>query len=264
VPGANVYISGPVTMANISNARGYYVFISVPQGSYTIKATKRGLPEWKHSFVITSDRVQRQDVRLAPAGSNEKAVVVAKRKTLEPIVQPENRKKETLTETRQMSKPKGALAERKDTQDGISTEEAEPDTTVDEEVLQLASESIADESEQVAIAEALKEAEEAFAAMAVMPETQAEIEGGISSIYDKIVYPEAARRLRIEGKVVAKVYLDSHGRPGQIDFIKPAHDVLNEEVFRVLSEVAQYKPAKVGAKSVASIIVVPVKFSLGN
>lgn len=261
VPGANVYISGPTMMANLSNARGYYVFLSVPQGSYVIKASKIGMPAWKGALEVTSSRVQRQDIQLT-AGSNKSGAIVIKQKPPEVVIQPEEKKKEIVLKpvlnapAQKEKKPKTKVAE----VPVNAEEEAEPDSLM----IMLASEEVGTAAERVDIAEAFKEAEDAFAAMAVMPETPSEIEGGISSIYDKIIYPEAARRLKIEGKVVVKVYVDSFGKAARIDMIKPAHEVLNEEVFRVLTEQTKYKPAKVGARSVGSCIVIPIKFSLEN
>ncbi|NTV46143.1 MAG: TonB family protein [Chlorobiales bacterium] len=261
VPGANVYISGPTMMANLSNARGYYVFLSVPQGSYVIKASKLGMPGWKNSLQVTSSRVLRQDIQLV-VGSNKPSVNVVKQKAPEVVLQPDDKKRDVvLKPTLSNSAQKDKRYKAKVTEVALNAEEeAEPDSMM----IMLAAEEVGTAAERVDIAEAFKEAEDAFAAMAVMPEAPAEIEGGISSIYNKIIYPEAAKRLRIEGKVVARVYVDSFGKAGRIDLMKPAHEVLNEEVFRVLTEQTKYKPAKVGARSVGSIIVIPIKFSLEN
>ncbi|RFM25450.1 MAG: energy transducer TonB [Candidatus Thermochlorobacter aerophilum] len=93
-------------------------------------------------------------------------------------------------------------------------------------------------------------------------EKDVQIQGGIESIIKKIVYPETAIHMKIEGKVVARVFVDAKGNVLKIDILKPAHELLNEEAVRVLTEDAVYIPAQANGKPVAGAITVPLNFKI--
>jgi len=95
-----------------------------------------------------------------------------------------------------------------------------------------------------------------------MPEKQVSVEGGLTGIYKKIIYPDLAKRLYIQGKVVVKVTVNEAGQISQIDFLKPGHEVLNEEVIRVLTTETHFIPAKLNGHAVAGSLVIPIKFAL--
>ncbi|MCS7211688.1 MAG: energy transducer TonB, partial [Chloroherpetonaceae bacterium] len=86
--------------------------------------------------------------------------------------------------------------------------------------------------------------------------------GGVEGLYKKVVYPFTAERARIEGQVVAKVYIDEAGYITQISLVKSAHPLLNAEVLRVITEEARFLPAQVKGKPVKSAMIIPIRFVL--
>lgn len=119
-------------------------------------------------------------------------------------------------------------------------------------------------SNDAGLLEALRSAEEIakVESNVIVPDKEIEIVGGIESLYKKVIYPFAAERARIEGQVVAKVYVDESGYIMQISLLKSAHPLLNAEVVRVITEEARFLPASVKGKPVKSAMVIPIRFTL--
>lgn len=119
-------------------------------------------------------------------------------------------------------------------------------------------------SNDAGLLEALRSAEEIAKVESniVVPDKEIEIVGGIESLYKKVIYPLAAERARIEGQVVAKVYVDESGYIMQISLLKSAHPLLNAEVVRVITEEARFVPASIKGKPVKSAMVIPIRFTL--
>lgn len=79
-----VAVSGAAaTEAAFSNAQGYYVFLNIPPGEYSVKTSKKGLPNWKGQVSIVAGTTNRLDIRI---GADEKAVAAAvpKKETTKP------------------------------------------------------------------------------------------------------------------------------------------------------------------------------------
>jgi TonB family protein len=236
VAGATVSVSGQTAMVAISNAQGYYVLLDVPQGAYEIKATKRGLPVWRGTVTITSGVTQRIDMKLGDKSENlaSKSVLKEKKAKIEKV------KKE----------------EQKEEQE----EEEKPETVTP--TIVASTQDLAKEKE---LQKAIQESEtlnQLDAAQTDLPETDVEIVGGIEAIQSKIEYPMSLKRAKIEGTVVARVFIDEQGNPLRISLIQPANKFLNEEVIRVLTEEAKFKPAKIGNTPVRGAITIPVKFKI--
>ncbi|MCS6989499.1 MAG: TonB family protein [Chloroherpetonaceae bacterium] len=235
VAGATVSVSGQTAMVAISNAQGYYVLLDVPQGNYEIKATKRGQPVWKGTITIASGVTQRVDVRL---GGKSESLASAKGAVKKP--------KET-------EKPKQETVKEKE------EEEAPPP------VAPVAVANPQDLAKETELQKAIEESEklnQLDAQQGELPETEVEIVGGIEAIQAKIEYPMALKRAKIEGTVVARVFVDEEGNPLRISLVQPANKFLNEEVIRVLTEETKFKPAKIGNSPVRGAITIPVRFRI--
>ncbi|MFQ3597377.1 MAG: TonB family protein [Chloroherpetonaceae bacterium] len=237
VPGATVSVSGQTAMVAISNAQGYYVLLDVPQGQYEVKATKRGQPVWRGSVTITSGVTQRIDMRLGDKSDNlaAKSAIETRKAKAEPT------KKATKKEEESLEEEKPAVV--------APTVIANTQEIAKEKELQKAIE----ESEKL---------NQLDASQSELPETDVEIVGGIEAIQSKIEYPMALKRAKIEGTVVARVFIDEQGNPLRISLIQSANKFLNEEVIRVLTEETKFKPAKVGTAPVRGAITIPVKFKI--
>jgi len=238
IAGATVSISGQTAMVAISNAQGYYVLLDVPQGQYELKATKRGQPVWRGSVTVASGVTQRIDIKLGDKSENlaAKAAADAKRAKIE--------------------KPKKETETKKE----VEEEEKRPEQEVTPVV--TTTQDLAKEKELQKAIEESEQLSQLDAAQTNLPETDVEIVGGIEAIQSKIEYPMALKRARIEGTVVARVFVDEQGNPLRISLVQPANKFLNEEVIRVLTEETKFKPAKIGDSPVRGAITIPVKFKI--
>jgi len=242
LPAVLVAVSGTsATEAAFSNAQGYYVFLNIPPGS------KKGLPNWKGQVNVSAGTTNRLDIRI---GAEEKLMAAAqpKKETPKPTeakpAEPkladakptEPRRTETRTTTEKPSEPKPA-------------QPTAPAKSEDEKAAEQAIESAS---------QLLSDAD--VAALESM--SPAEVVGGIAAVYKNLKYPDFARKQRLQGQVVAKVYIDKDGHVAKIQLLKTANEVFNEEVFRTLTEEVTYKPATMNGKPVASSLIIPVKFEL--
>jgi protein TonB len=243
LPAATIYLSNGIsTQAALSNSDGYYIFLSVPEGQYSLKAFKRGLPKVEPIPVtITANTTTRKDFILGPTGGSVTLLASSK-------------PKEKPAEKPATGRPMAALVKPKEEQAAdkpvaeAKPSEPEPTTVaVDED----------DEIKRITA-----EAEALTSQLNATVEKDVQIQGGIESIIKKIVYPETAIHMKIEGKVVARVFVDAKGNVIKIDILKPAHELLNEEAVRVLTEDAVYIPAQANGKPVAGAITVPLNFKI--
>jgi len=241
IAGATVSVSGQTAMVAISNAQGYYVILDVPQGVYELKATKRGQPVWRGSVTVASGVTQRIDMKL---GGKSKNLAAAKLTVDAKKVKAEKSKKE----------------EEKKEEEGEEKSEPAPPAPV--AVATTNAQEIAKEKELQKAIEESEKLNQLDASQSDLPETDVEIVGGIEAIQSKIEYPMALKRAKIEGTVVARVFVDEQGNPLRISLVQPANKFLNEEVIRVLTEETKFKPAKVGNAPVRGAITIPVKFKI--
>jgi len=245
IPAVTIYVvNDNHAQATISNATGYFTFLTVPAGKYKLKAFKRGQPLWERSFNI-SDAMLRVDVKLS-----ETPELVAKTsdKTLtRPIQKP--KPKPTVAETKEQ---KAAQAEPiKEAEEAEEVEEAEAKAISDDDV-----------SKEEGLSEAVQSAKTAEANDVAKVDTKPEIIGGMDAINRKIIYPEAARTKELQGGVIAKVSVDKFGNPTKVVILKATDKMFSEEVFRVFSEDIKFKPAIAGGQAVASSAVIYVEFKL--
>ncbi|MBC8044145.1 MAG: TonB family protein [Rhizobacter sp.] len=243
VAATTVYVSGATTKATLSNAQGYYTLLDVPEGDYTIKASKRGLPDWGTKVSIASNYTVRLDIRLGESdGKTTQAIAIseADRKAQQLKLEKLRLERERLKE----AQPKEQLP-------GASVPPPPAISKEEQDAIEL--QKLADKQQSD------------FAVASAIPEHEVEIDGGIEMLYKKIKYPEAAKKIKVEGQVVARVYVDEQGDATDVEILKGANDLFNDEVFRVLSEDIKFKPAKaLGGKAVKGTMIIPITFKLGS
>ncbi|MDX2130203.1 MAG: TonB family protein [Chloroherpetonaceae bacterium] len=251
VPAATIFISNEEhNYASITNSQGYFVFLSIPLGNYTLKALKRGMSNFiPKKISLNAAQTLRLDLAL---GDKSETVMLAEltqaksKETSKPAAQKKPVQSEVkLASTAQSKKESSSVASEKEKK---PVENSEP--------LEVAAAKVQELKRIEAEAEALENS------ISETVEKEAEIIGGIEAVMAKINYPETAINFKIQGKVVVKLNLDSKGMISSVTLLKTAHPLLNEEAVRVLTEEAKFSPAEQGGKPVASSIVVPLNFSI--
>ncbi len=234
VPAATVFVTnGSTNRAALTNAQGYYVFLGVSEGKYSLKVFKTGLPKMsREGIAIAVNSTSRHDFKLGDNSGNVQVASIAR-----------ERKKEATKST----KPKS---------------EKSAETIVVKNEVGEAEEL--DESEVEEIKKAEETAKEEEAALNVAAEKEVAIEGGIAAIQKAVKYPETAVNLKIEGKVVVRVFVGRDGSPLRMEIMKSAHELLDEEALRVLSENAKFTPAVVNGQNAIGVITVPITFKIGK
>jgi len=90
-----------------------------------------------------------------------------------------------------------------------------------------------------------------------------ELIGGMDSLLSRLIYPENARRNKIEGKVYILAIIDEAGNVTCIKVIKRLGIGCDEEALRLINTSSFY-PASLRNKPVTCIIAIPLVFSLKN
>ncbi len=269
VAGATVFVSGPTSKAVLTNAQGYYVFLTVPEGKYNMKVFKSGMPRLRTNKVyVPSKATLRRDFTFITDAQNRALLAQkeAERKRIEEeaLKQQEEEKKQLLAEKRKRTppvKPRHSIAPK--AKPSEKPEFASAGSELNNSATAIESTSN-DAITDVGLKAATKAAEEAEKNALAMVESQVEIEGGLGAVIKKINYPDTAKKLKIEGLVVARAYVDEEGRLTRIDLLKQAHALLDEEAVRVLSEETFFKPAQQDGKNVSGAITVPIKFRIAK
>ena len=81
-------------------------------------------------------------------------------------------------------------------------------------------------------------------------------------ISKNLKYPQKAIDKNISGRVYVQFTVNETGRLIDITIIKSAHNLLNEEVIRLLKECPRWEPGKQGGRPVKVSMVMPVNFTL--
>ncbi len=243
LPAVLVAVSGTsATEAAFSNAQGYYVFLNIPPGEYSIKASKKGLPNWKGQVSVSAGTTNRLDIRI---GADEKLVAATQPKKEAPKpLEPKLADAKPTEQRRTEARPT--------TEKPSESKPAQPTAPAKSEDEKAAEQAIESASQLLSDAD--------VAALESM--SPAEVVGGIPAVYKNLKYPDFARKQKLQGQVVAKVYIDKDGHVAKIQLLKTANEVFNEEVFRTLTEEVSYKPATMNGKPVPSSLIIPVKFEL--
>ena len=97
-------------------------------------------------------------------------------------------------------------------------------------------------------------------------EIKPQYRGGNSAMYkflaNNIIYPSEAREQGIEGMVYMQFVIEKDGSIGNIELIKTAHPLLNEEALRVLGLMTKWEAGKLEGEKVRSVYMIPIKFKI--
>lgn len=265
---AVISLSGDkMTSAAISNSQGYYTFLSIPEGSYKIRAIKTGQQTRQYDVTLADKTTVMMNIKL---GAGEKmedrsAQVAEKKAVQKPVVKEEKAKKPKETAV--------AIVPDKPQPDKLDDEEAKQDIALNQKLKeeevpsqkehtaeaqpQLITSEIKDENLRNLVKQA--EASEELASKVV--EKRVSIEGGMEAIYKYLQYPPSARNTNKAVMVIAKAFVNQNGRVSRVDMLRKAQEVFNEEVYRVLTEDIKFIPAEVDSKPVPSVMTIIVNFS---
>lgn len=86
-------------------------------------------------------------------------------------------------------------------------------------------------------------------------------EGGVEAIQDSLIYPEIAKRDRVEGKVYVLAYINEEGEVVKTEVLKGAGSGLDESACYAVRSV-KFKPGRQDGIPVKVQVVVPIIFRL--
>lgn len=85
--------------------------------------------------------------------------------------------------------------------------------------------------------------------------------GGMQALNSKVKYPREARKQKIEGKVIAVIYIDEHGEVQNIEIAESPHGALSSAVIKAIN-FSDFKPGILNGKPVKAVLAAPVFFRL--
>jgi len=85
-----------------------------------------------------------------------------------------------------------------------------------------------------------------------------------SYLQRQVRYPDAAKRIGIEGYVVVQFKVSKEGKLTDIEVVKSVESSLDKEACRVLRNLDDWEPALIGGLPVESTFKLPVSFRLSN
>lgn len=88
-----------------------------------------------------------------------------------------------------------------------------------------------------------------------------EIIGGAAALYEKIKYPESARRAGIQGRVIVQFIVNEQGYVENPVIIRGVHPAIDEEAIRVIRE-TRFRPGMQRGRTVRVQISQPIFFRL--
>lgn len=97
-------------------------------------------------------------------------------------------------------------------------------------------------------------------------EESAEPIGGMGAFYGwvgkNLKYPNQAKRMGIEGKVIVKFVVDKDGSINNVEVVRGLEGGLSEEAVRVVSQAPAWKPGKQRGRAVKQRMIIPISFKL--
>lgn len=97
-------------------------------------------------------------------------------------------------------------------------------------------------------------------------ETKPEFPGGeyemMKWIAQTVIYPEIAKEKGIQGKVFVQFIIGKDGKISEVELIKGANPILDEEALRVISAMPAWKPGKHKGHLVNVLFQIPINFKL--
>ncbi len=104
--------------------------------------------------------------------------------------------------------------------------------------------------------------EEVYTIVEVAPEFPGGEEARMKFLRDNIVYPIEARKKGIKGRVVLSFIVEKNGSITNIEVLKSAHKLLDEEAIRVTKLMPAWKPAMQKDKPVSIKYSMPITFNI--
>lgn len=99
--------------------------------------------------------------------------------------------------------------------------------------------------------------EEFFVAVEELPE----IIGGYESVLRRIVYPEIAKRVGLQGRVFVSAYIDENGNVVKVELVKGIGLGCDEAALAVVKD-TKFHPGKQRGKPVKTRMNIPIQFQL--
>jgi len=84
----------------------------------------------------------------------------------------------------------------------------------------------------------------------------------LASIYETITYPEAALENAVEGMVVVRLHLDADGKVAEHKVVRGLGFGCDDVALEAIAALPRWIPARKAGRNAASIVYVPLKFSL--
>ena len=84
----------------------------------------------------------------------------------------------------------------------------------------------------------------------------------LNFLRDNLIYPEAAKVQKLEGRVIVRFIVDTDGNAVSPAVLKGVHPLLDAEALKVVSKMTGFKPGMQGGKPVNVWYMVPITFSL--
>ncbi len=264
---AVVSINGSKTGAVVTNGQGYYTFLGLPEGSYTVRVSKRGLNTRESGVTLAANSTVMLNVKLMSESAPTLAENVAvKDEVKESAARVERRRERPVEKPKPAPKITGAEKEpeKKDAEKPVLVDAPAAATPAMPKADSLADAptavALVGKIEDAGLQKAIADAEVTEKISRKVVEKSASVVGGIEAIYKNLQYPPSARNTAREVNVVAKVFVDENGKVIKVDMIKTAAPAFNEEVYRVLTEDTQFTPAEVDSKPTAGVVTIVVNF----
>ncbi|UZD23667.1 M56 family metallopeptidase [Algoriphagus halophytocola] len=112
------------------------------------------------------------------------------------------------------------------------------------------------------VADVGKDGKEVFDITEVQPLPPGGMEGWNNYLASNLKYPEQAKKMGVEGTVVAVFMVNSDGSISDVDILRGIGAGADEEAMRVIRESQDWSPATQRGKAVNSRIRVPIRFKL--
>ena len=81
-------------------------------------------------------------------------------------------------------------------------------------------------------------------------------------IKKNLIYPEMAKKEKIEGVVVVRFYVELDGSRSELTCIKSLGFGMDEEAIRIIRLMPAMNPARINGKKIRSWTMIPIKFQL--
>ena len=104
--------------------------------------------------------------------------------------------------------------------------------------------------------------EDPFNVVEDMPAFPGGMEAMIQFISSNIKYPAAAKKQKVDGRVLVKFVVEKDGSITEVKVIKPAFPSLDAEAIRVVKAMPKWKPGYQNGQAVRVQFAMPINFSL--